>query len=212
VNEADLDALSSLAEPTRRRLYEVVAGSAEPKTRDEAAQATGIDRALAAYHLDKLVEQGLLEFDYARPPGRGGPGAGRPAKRYRRAAREFAAQTPPRDYRLLAELLAESIDDESLAAVEKSARRLGRRLGTGAGSLVGVLRRQGYEPFEAERGVLRLRNCPFDAVAARHPERVCALNVALVRGIVAGAGIAAEAVLSPVPGLCCVAIQDRRRS
>ena len=68
----DLDpvaSLSSLDDPVRRRLYEVVRERTEPVGRDEAAAAAGVGRdeaaaaagvgrALAVYHLDKLVEAG----------------------------------------------------------------------------------------------------------------------------------------------------------
>src|SRR5436190_14925906 len=101
----DVGALGALDDPTRRALYAVVARSAAPVGRDDAAAAAGITRSLAAYHLDRLAEAGLVEATYARPPGRGGPGAGRPAKLYRRAERQFSLSTPPRDYELLAEIL-----------------------------------------------------------------------------------------------------------
>src|ERR1700729_1564531 len=99
-----LAAVSSLDDPVRRRLYDFVAG------RDEAAGAAGIGRPLAAYHLDKLVELGLLTASYQRPPGRGGPGAGRPAKRYARSAAEFTVAVPPREYELAARLLAAAVE------------------------------------------------------------------------------------------------------
>src|ERR1700722_1101090 len=70
----DLASVSSLDDPVRRRLYEVVRERAEPVGRDEAAAAAGIGRALAVYHLDKLVEADLLTASYQRPAGRGGPG------------------------------------------------------------------------------------------------------------------------------------------
>src|SRR5436305_12511520 len=101
----DLEALSALAEPIRRRLYELVVAARRPVGRDEAAAAAGIGCPLAAYHLDRLAERGLLEATYARPAARGGPGGGRPAKLYNRAAGEFVLRAPPRDYRLLAEVL-----------------------------------------------------------------------------------------------------------
>ena len=63
---ADLAALSALADPTRRRLYGLVVEAGRPLGRDEAVAAVGISRSLAAYHLDKLAEQGLLEVEYAR--------------------------------------------------------------------------------------------------------------------------------------------------
>src|SRR5947199_7061801 len=129
----DLPALSTLGDPTRRRLYEYVATAAGPVGRDEAAAAVGVARSLAAYHLDKLAEHGLVEVGYARPEGRGGPGAGRPAKHYRRAEREFALQAPPRDYSLLADVLlraTEEIDDPEVpVAIERAAHALGAELG-----------------------------------------------------------------------------------
>ena len=90
-NEADLASVSCLDDPVRGRLYAFVSGRGEPVGRDEAAAAVGIGRALAVYHLDKLVEAGLLTASYRRPPGRGGPGAGRPAKVYARSGGELRA-------------------------------------------------------------------------------------------------------------------------
>ena len=129
----DLAALSSLDDPVRRRLYEVVRERTEPVGRDEAAAAAGVGRALAVYHLDKLVEAGLLTASYQRPPGRGGPGAGRPAKLYTRSDREFAVSVPPREYELAARLLVEVVESDpsgqSRAALVEAARRLGAELG-----------------------------------------------------------------------------------
>jgi predicted ArsR family transcriptional regulator len=129
----DLASLSSLDDPVRRRLYEVVTGQPGPVGRDEAASAAGVGRALAVYHLDKLVESGLLTASYQRPPGRGGPGAGRPAKLYSRSDREFAVTVPPREYELAAGLLVQVVEDEpsgrSRAALGEAARRLGAELG-----------------------------------------------------------------------------------
>ena len=188
-------------------------------SREECAQAAGVDRALAAYHLEKLLELGLLEATYARPPGRGGAGAGRPAKRYRRARRDFVLQAPVRDYGLLAKLLADVADwsgGETRAAVEGAAREAGFRAGSaesaGAGrtpTLEEMLRERGYEPFTAEPGVMRLRNCPFDDIARRHPALVCSANLALIEGLLLGLGSDPEcALLAPQEGVCCVAIRE----
>jgi len=129
----DLASLSSLDDPVRRRLYEVVCERAEPVGRDEAAAAAGVGRALAVYHLDKLVEAGLLTASYQRPPGRSGPGAGRPAKLYMRSDREFAVTVPPREYELAARLLVQAVEADaggnSRAALLEAARRLGAELG-----------------------------------------------------------------------------------
>jgi predicted ArsR family transcriptional regulator len=134
-DSADLAALSSLDDPVRRRLYEVVTQQARPVGRDEAASAAGIGRALAVYHLDKLVESGLLTAFYRRPAGRTGPGAGRPAKLYARSDREFAVTVPPREYELAARLLVQVVDSDrsgrSRAALQEAAHQLGAELGRG---------------------------------------------------------------------------------
>ena len=133
----DLASLSTLDDPVRRRLYEVVTRQDGPLGRDEAASAAGIGRALAVYHLDKLVESGLLTASYQRPAGRSGPGAGRPAKLYARSDREFAVTVPPREYELAARLLVQVVESDasgrSRAALAEAARRLGAELGARPG-------------------------------------------------------------------------------
>lgn len=71
-----------LGDPTRRTIYREVLASAAEISRDEVAAAAGVSRKLAAFHLEKLLEAGLLEASYRRLTGRTGPGAGRPAKLY----------------------------------------------------------------------------------------------------------------------------------
>jgi predicted ArsR family transcriptional regulator len=210
----DLASLSTLDDPVRRRLYEIVTRHAGPVGRDEAASAAGVGRALAVYHLDKLVESGLLMASYQRPAGRTGPGAGRPAKLYARSDREFAVTVPPREYELAARLLVQVIEADSSgrsrAALGEAAYRLGMELGgaSGAGQDVeSLLAQQGYEPRRGDDDVIRLRNCPFHHLAERHREVVCGMNLALVEGMVTGLGAdGLRPVLDPGPGHCCVAI------
>ena len=210
----DLASLTSLDDPVRRRLYEVVRERAEPVGRDEAAAAAGVGRALAVYHLDKLVEAGLLTASYQRPPGRSGPGAGRPAKLYLRSDREFAVTVPPREYELAARLLVQAVEEDpsgrSRAVLLEAARRLGAELAGAAGAawdLEGALAGHGYEPRRGEDGVIRLRNCPFHQLAEQHRDVVCGMNLGLIEGIVAGLGAdGLRPVLDPRPGHCCVAI------
>jgi predicted ArsR family transcriptional regulator len=201
-------ALSALDDPVRRRLYEHVSRATEPVGRDAAAAAAGVTRSLAAYHLDRLAAEGLLEVAYERRSGRSGPGAGRPAKLYARAEREFSASAPPRDYGLAARLLAEAAASDPTgaagSALRDAAGRLGREAAGEPGDVAQLLAARGYEPYEDD-GVLRLRNCPFHAAARQHPEVVCDMNLALLRGLLDGRDV--EAVLEPGPGRCCVALR-----
>src|SRR5215470_5614489 len=129
-----LTSVSALSDPVRAQLYDFVAGSREPVGRDEAAAAVGIGRAIAVYHLDKLVESGLLTASYRRPAGRSGPGAGRPAKRYARSGREFTVTVPPREYELAAHLLAQAVAADQGGASRAALRDAARRFGEGAGA------------------------------------------------------------------------------
>jgi predicted ArsR family transcriptional regulator len=220
--ESDLAALGSLDDPVRRRLYEIVSQRHEPVGRDEAAVAAGIGRALAAYHLDKLVEAGLLTASYRRLRERSGPGAGRPAKLYARSGREIAVSVPPREYELAARLLVRAVEADrtggSEAALHDSAHNfgveLGRQFHAGRGStgpalqvLQSVLTEHGYEPWLADDGSLRLRNCPFHHLAQRHRDVVCDMNLALIEGLAVGVGVRGfQPTLDPQPGCCCVTI------
>ena len=204
--------LSNLNDPLRWRLYQYVAGHDAPMAREDAASAVGISRTLAAYHLDKLVEAGLLVSSYARPPGRGGPGAGRPAKRYTRAQREVTVSVPPRDYELLARLLVSSVEQDTSgavrAAVNEAALDAGKRAAADTGGdLLAALRGCGYLPHVDDDGRINLRNCPFHHVARDHLDVVCGLNLRLVEGAIAGStqhDVHAE--LDPRPDRCCVVV------
>src|SRR5262245_56372763 len=127
-----VEALAAFEDPHRRDLYRHVASAAEPVTRDEAAQATGLSRALAAFHLDRLVASGLLAAGFERRSGRTGPGAGRPSKVYRRADTQFDVSLPPRRYELAAQVLAEALaatkDPATLEALHAAARVRGEVL------------------------------------------------------------------------------------
>jgi predicted ArsR family transcriptional regulator len=174
--------------------------------------------------LDKLADDGLLDVDYARPPGRSGPGAGRPAKLYKRSSRELTVSLPERRYDLAASLLAEAITRSRRNAVpvhdalQRAATERGRALGSQVRERAGsrptppamlaaihdVLDGHGYEPRTDERGVT-LNNCPFHALAQESTELVCGMNFDLLRGLVAtldNSGL--KAVLRPSPGRCCV--------
>src|SRR5687768_1454271 len=104
-------ALAALDDPARRAMFDLVARSGTAVSRDAAAEALGVSRRVAAFHLDRLAEQGLLAVEYRRPPGRTGPGAGRPAKLYRRAEGEVAVSVPERHYDVVGGLLAAAVSE-----------------------------------------------------------------------------------------------------
>ena len=221
-----LTAVGALNDAVRRRLYDYVSKCGEPVDREQAAAATGIGRPLAAYHLDKLVSLGLLTAAYRRAGGRTGPGAGRPAKVYVRSTTEFTVALPPREYELAASLLVDAVGADAsgaaLAGLKRAAHEHGAGLGRAAqhrrarrsrsGALQSTeqtLAAHGFEPVADGNGGLSVRNCPFRKLADRDPGVVCAMNVALVEGIVAGIGASEElhAELDLVPGRCCVAVR-----
>jgi len=204
-------ALAALDDPTRRALFDLVARTSAV-SRDAAADALGISRRAAAFHLDRLAEQGLLAVEYRRPPGRSGPGAGRPAKLYRRIEDEVAVSVPERHYDLVAWLLAaavaESIDTGTPVrdVLERTAYETGRTMGAAAGSVLAAVEEVGYEPTRDENGGgVVLGNCPFHRLARQYTSLVCGVNLHLLRGVADGAGEAAyRPVLDPGPGRCCV--------
>ena len=206
--DSGLAALGALTDGVRRAAYRaVLAAGPGPVGRDEVAEALGVGRTLAAFHLDKLVDAGLLEVSYARRTGRTGPGAGRPAKLYRASTTEHALSVPPRDYRTAAELLAESVERSGAdTALFDVAREHGRRTPPGTG-VRELLTAHGYLPVETPAG-FQLTNCPFHRLAEQFPPLICGMNLAMVSGLLEGAGATGgwQARMDAAPGRCCVVV------
>lgn len=222
--EERLARLGVLQEPLRRALYLYVIAQAREVGRDEAAEAMGTRRTVAAFHLDKLAEAGLLEVGYRRLSGRSGPGAGRTAKLYRRSSNDHQVSLPPRDYELAAHLLATAVEEAGQGSVSEALQQVASRFGASLGeeargglgprpgrrrqlaAIEETLRRFGFEPYR-ERSEVRLRNCPFHTLARAHVQLACGMNLALVEGLVCGlraAGI--DTRLDPRPEQCCVVL------
>jgi predicted ArsR family transcriptional regulator len=220
---SEISVIAVLDDPVRLRLYDYVTTQAQGVSRAEAAHAVGIQRTLAAFHLDRLAEAGLVNVTFRRPEGRSGPGAGRPTKFYQRATTDHEVSVPPRDYRRAAELLAEVVDVTGAEpALQRSARSRGAAAGRAArgraphatdhGLVADALTDQGYQPYDHGPDI-HLRNCPFHALASRYPPLICGMNLALVQGLLEGAGVTTlEATLDPRPEECCVALGQPRLS
>jgi predicted ArsR family transcriptional regulator len=206
--------LAALAEPTRRRVYEFVAAAPDAVGRDEVAAAVGIGRPLAAFHLEKLVGAGLLAAEFRRLSGRSGPGAGRPAKLYRRSPASLDLSVPPRRYGRAAELFASALADTDDARLLAIARERGRGAGASArlagAAWVDALADAGYEPAESPAsGEVRLRNCPYADLAREHRDVMCPANQAFLEGF-AGEYDRPEVValhLDRPDGGCCVTFE-----
>jgi predicted ArsR family transcriptional regulator len=219
--------VAALAEPVRRDLYLFVSGQPEPTTRDQAADALGVPRHTAKFHLDKLVEEGLLDVDYKRLSGRDGPGAGRPTKRYRRSDRELSVALPGRRYDLAGELMASAIERCATQGTDVAtelatvAAEHGATLGAAARSTLAArpsrtarfdaaaaaLAAYGYEP-RLEDGGLTLVNCPFHALAQEHTDLVCGMNLEMLAALVDALGDdAMVARLRPRTDRCCVVVE-----
>jgi predicted ArsR family transcriptional regulator len=227
-NERAIEDVALFAEPVRRRLYEFVAGAGRDVGRDEAAKAVDVDRALAAFHLDKLVDAGFLGTTFRRLSGASGPGAGRPSKLYRKTEKVAAASVPARQYESLARLFAEAVREAHSPAVERelaaAASRMGQALGDEARRAAGprpsearlvraaesTLARHGFAPRRVSPHELRLGNCPFDALARDYRSIVCAMNEDLMTAFVRGLGTRGiRAALDPREGTCCVALRSK---
>jgi predicted ArsR family transcriptional regulator len=214
--------LGALADPVRRALYRFVSDQDEAVSREQAAEGVEVPRHTAKFHLDRLVDEGLLVTEFRRLTGRSGPGAGRPAKLYRRSAREVSVSLPHRRYDLAAEVLADaierSLDGTPMAeAVTAAADAAGRRAVDAAPEKARTRRAReldrvavalapfGYEP--KVDAALALANCPFDRLAADHRDLVCGMNLAFVGSVadqLGCAGVRAEQI--PGEDGCCVRV------
>ena len=220
-----------LSEPRRRDVYDFVAAHDDPVTRDDVSEGLSITRSLAAFHLDKLADAGLLDISFGRPPGRaGGPGAGRPSKRYAVSAAQIDVSVPPRRNDIAGRILAKAVAVSSSRRSEPAsdvamtiARDEGRRFGeahaapgrtTAQRALSEVeetLATIGYQPT-IEGSTVRLRNCPFHQLTEVAPRLVCDVNECFIDGVVTGLGsedVVEAELCGPTDGDCCVVVRAR---
>ncbi|WP_107704991.1 helix-turn-helix transcriptional regulator [Nocardioides allogilvus] len=216
---SDVSGVAALAEPLRRDLFDFVVAARTAVSRDQAAEGLQIPTHTAKFHLDRLVEEGLLEVEFRRLTGRTGPGSGRPAKLYRRTDREITVSLPERHYDLLGRILAKAVAEATATGedVASIVSRVARAEGAAWGAslddlpstaelerLAAALDAGGYEPW-IEDETLFVQNCPFHRVAQEQTELVCGLNLEFVTGVAAATGCAGLATrLDPGEDRCCV--------
>ncbi|MFF4015010.1 helix-turn-helix transcriptional regulator [Streptomyces sp. NPDC001843] len=218
-----IDSVSALSEESRRRMFLFIRRARRAVTRDEAAASVGISRKLAAFHLEKLVDAGLLRARYGTPGGI--RKVGRQPKVYEPTDAQITVSIPDRRHELLADLLLDAVltegaDENAAQAAVRTAEQRGRRMGEAARQEIRpgrlgpergltacerLLDQYGYEPVREAPTRLRLRNCPFHPLAAKAPDLVCGMNRAFLCGYLDGLQVkGVEAVLAPEPGECCV--------
>jgi predicted ArsR family transcriptional regulator len=222
----DVTAVALLAEPTRQRLYLYLRERHEPVGREEAAQHIGITARLAGFHLDKMADAGLLDFEYRRISGRVGPGAGHPAKLYRVSPRSFSVEIPQTRYALAASMMATALSADSSKAdtggslrdiassvgqsIGEEVRRQGRTKRARQDAVQGKLKQLGYEPRVHDSGEWTLHNCIFSELSASHRDLVCGMNAAFLDGLVGGAHVPSLHVEKRTdPPNCCVRFVSR---
>ncbi len=206
--ERRISRIAALDQPLRRQLYRLLSERDGWVTRDQAAEALGVPRSVAAFHLDKLEEAGVVEVTFERTSGRTGPGAGRPSKLYRRGTVEVTASVPERRYDLAGSLLAAAIAEAErtgapiMKCLSATAHAAGRVVGEEAAAASGpltkrddrrravleILTRHGYEPALGKRGEIALVNCPFHRLAEEHRSLVCGMNLDFLGGLLGGMG------------------------
>lgn len=205
-DEAQIERMATaLGDPTRRRVFFAVRAAGDALSKDDVAREVGIDRRLAGFHLDKLVDHGFLTAEFHRRSGRTGPGAGRPAKHYRLAEQEREVALPERHYDLLASLLLKAAADDSGRSSDEVLERVGYDFGyqiglaevaagrtrpgqEGVDAVAGVVKllsRYGFAAQSDGEGTIRACACPFEELALADPDRICGLDRSIWKGILA---------------------------
>jgi len=219
---AVLGAVGVLGDESRWKLFSFVRRARRAVTREEAAERVGISRKLAAFHLDKLVDAGLLRAHY-EGVGR----VGRAPKVYEPSDVDVQVSIPARQYDLLADILIDAVlSEDPRGSAEGIATERGREIGTAEreGERPGrlgteraltmtcrLLSRHGFEPLRDTPTTVRMRDCPFHPLAAKARDLVCGINRAFLEGVIDGLEArTVEAVLAPGgAGGCCVELRPR---
>lgn len=227
--EERVETVAVLTDGQRRRVFGYVRRARRPVTREEVAADSGVSVKLAAFHLDKLVEAGLLRTRYETPAGV--RKVGRRPKVYEPIGADIHISIPERRPDVIAEILIDAVATEQAsesarAAALRTARHHGHDIGSAerartrpgrlgpersVNAVEPVLERYGYEPDRPAPTTLHLLNCPFHHLANRSRDLVCGINHAFLGGVLDGleaAGI--DAVLAPRTGRCCVEICEAR--
>jgi predicted ArsR family transcriptional regulator len=172
--------LQALASADLRAVLALVRRRRRPPTADEAAAELGLSRSVARWRLERLVESGHLRPVFAKRVG--GPGAGRPPKRYEVVPETEVVEFPRRRYVELLRLAVESMPREGLERIgvdfgrelAREARvRRSTRPATALDRVCSALGELGFqasvESVAQDRAVLVTPTCPLRPLVIASP-------------------------------------------
>jgi len=205
-------------------VLELLRSRAEPLGVDEVAHHVGLHQNTVRSHLDLLVGSGyaLRRNDTPRGPGRP-----------RMVYEATGAPEGERDYRLLAEVLAQHLlataerpGEAAINAGRSWAALTGQRQHQGAAAVaepqiseqaalsavVRMLGDIGFAPeLSADGTFINLRRCPFRELAESNPDVVCGAHLGMIQGALAelGAPVSATRLIPMVqPDLCIATLHQ----
>jgi predicted ArsR family transcriptional regulator len=199
---------------SRARVLALLQDAGEPMGAQEVGERLGMHPNSVRFHLDALVDRGLLARDRE---SRTTPG--RPRVTY--AATADSPRVSRREYHALAGLLATLVDElvpDASAVAEAAGRRWSSSMPTVTGlragserealdALVDVLDEVGFDSRAVateDSPRIEVSHCPFLEVAAEHEDVVCSMHLGLMRGVVERTGALEVLDLEPLvePSLC----------
>jgi predicted ArsR family transcriptional regulator len=206
-----------LAQPTRARLFALLAELRRPAGTEELADRLQRHPNGVRAHLERLRGAGLVERERPRH------GPGRPRDLWSVAPTARPGGAAPTAYGDLGQWLAAAIPagGASLRRVEATGREVGRRLGAGGGAvpaerrLHATLAAMGFEPARESRPgrlTYRLDNCPYRRAVTTNQPVVCTLHRGITRGLLDA--IAPDTVLEdfvprdPATAGCLIELRD----
>jgi len=178
----------ALSQPTRARLFALLAGTGRPATTAELADRLGLHPNGVRTHLDRLERAGLIARDRAQQP------RGRPPDAWTIAPDARPGGRAPTAYQDLGRWLARALKARpaGLRGVESTGRQIGQELAperaiTHPDAVQSALTGLGFQPIvilrDDNRLTLRLRNCPYRAVVRENQPAICALHKGITRGL-----------------------------
>jgi predicted ArsR family transcriptional regulator len=178
----------ALSQPTRARLFALLAETGQPARTADLAGRLGLHPNGVRMHLERLEQAGLVARDRAQQP------RGRPPDAWTIAPEAQPSGRAPTAYQDLGRWLARAFKARpaGLRGIESTGRQIGRELPpesarTDPDALERSLTGLGFQPVttrrEGDRLSLRLRNCPYRAAVHENQPAVCALHHGVTRGL-----------------------------